>query len=145
METLFVSFLENFGLIILSLIGVVLIFTIKKIAEKYGHRVDADIKNFTESLFTQIVQHGIAYAEQWTKNYINQNNNKPTNSEKLDMAFKFIVEELKRYSIFDLAEREIKNKIEAVLGLETIVDLNIAKSFPGNIDLLGGEDEEYNN
>ena len=141
METFLVSFLEHFGPIVLAFVSVIFIFTIKKVAEKYGYKVDVEVKNLTEALLMQIVQNGISYAEQWAKNYVAKTDVKSAGAEKLDIAFRFIVEELKRYNIIDLAEREVKAKIEAMLGVETIMDSNFQKTFPD--DFQEGNNEKY--
>jgi len=138
MESFFVSMLEHLGPIALVLIGSTLVYLVRQFMKKYGIKLDVEIKNLTEVLLIQFVQEGIAYAEQWAKQYVKTHDTAPDGASKMDIALKFISEELKRHGLDNLAERAIRNKIEAILGIETIGNASLN-------DMLKNAEGEDNN
>lgn len=144
MEAFLSALLEHFAPIVLSLVSIAVLVFIKGMSKKYGNKIDVEIRDLLDKLFTQITQQGIAYAEQWAKNYAKNHGQSPSGSEKFDAAFKYITEELRRNGVVDLAESEIRRKIEAMLGIETMAELSFPKDLLPPLD-GGFDDENFDN
>lgn len=120
MESILAALLEHIVPIIISLLGAVIVAVVRGLAKKYGENIDLKTKALTEDLVNHLVTQGIMLAEQWAKVRAKRLNEKVGGNDKLQIAMKFIADELRKKGITDMAEKEIRNRIEAMLGIQTV-------------------------
>jgi ABC-type lipopolysaccharide export system ATPase subunit len=122
METILVVLLENLFPIVLSLVSVALITLIRGFLKKNEGKVNLQIKEVTERLLIEAVQQGISFAEQWAHNQSKQMTEgyKVNSNDKLTLAVKYVVNEINRNELPQLAEKQIVEKIESALGINTL-------------------------
>jgi hypothetical protein len=121
METLNVA-LEHLGPIIAGILGTVLLALARGLMKKYGAKVDIETKSRLDTMVTNLTQQGVTFAEQWAKN------RKKTGAliegeQKLHKAMEFIAGQVRKYKLDELAEQELRERIESMLGYVTINEL----------------------
>lgn len=135
-------FIENFVPIIASILGTVLLVLVKGLIGKYAKKLDVETQGRLENLLSDLTQQGVAYAEQWAKNRNKQGAKVPSN-EKLHKAMEYIAAQIRKHKLNELAETELREKIEAMLGYNTLADV-AAEDLVAFNDEGDYEDEAWN-
>ncbi len=122
MEGLLTGFLEHMAPIIFSILGTVAIVLTRQVLKKYGTKLDFEVKQRADDLVASLTHQGVAFAEQWAKNKAKSlpEGIKVDSTDKLHIAMEYMSSQIKRTGLDRFAERELADKIEAVLGLGTL-------------------------
>jgi hypothetical protein len=125
---------------LIAIVAFAILALARSFLKKYGARLDVETKLASQDFINNIVVQGVALAEQWAKNMETEYKEKPVSNDKLLKAAQYIIEELRKKGITDIAEQEIKNRIESYLGLVT---LNI-NALPETSELFGLMEDDEN-
>lgn len=111
--------IENFIPIIASIFGTVIVVLLRGLTKKYGGKLDIETKQRLDDLVASLTHQGVAYAEQWAKNRSKQlpEGQSVGGNEKLHKAMSFIADQITKNGLDHMAEKQLTEKIEAVLGL----------------------------
>ncbi len=122
MEALLTGFLENLLPIILSILGTAIVVLGRGLVKKYGTKLDIETRQRTDDLIASLTHQGVAIAEQWAKRKAKTLGvgDKVEETEKLHMAMEYISQQIEKNGLDKLVERELGEKIEAILGLGTL-------------------------
>lgn len=144
MEQVLNVVIEHLGPILASLIGALLLFVVRGFTKKYGDKLDIETKMKLDDLLSNLTQQGVALAEQWAKNRNKQLPEGTTvpGNEKLHKAMEFVAEQIRKYNLDELAEAELKDKIEAMLGFGTLSEMPLIEGLPIDTE---ENDENWNN
>lgn len=103
-------------LVVLILVGVAYALGRKAIAA-FEAKTGLDLSTGTETSILGVIDLGIGAAEKWAANVLKSTGKKPPSVEKLDKAMAFIVDELKRRNLPEMARDAVVKLIEAKLGV----------------------------
>lgn len=122
MEGLLTGFLEHLVPILIAVGGTVITIIFRQIMKKFGTKLDIEVRQRTDDLVASLTHQGVAYAEQWAKRKAKSMDEdmKPDSTEKLHLAMEYISRQILSHGLDRLAERELAEKVEAVLGLGTL-------------------------
>jgi len=119
-EGLLAGILQHIVPIILAITAGVLTKLIHSGVKKYGAKLDLETQIQAESLLNELVQQGVTYAEQLAKNVAVQRGETLDGSAKMSKAMEYVAAELIRNGLPHLTEQVLSDKIESVLGLNTL-------------------------
>ena len=124
----------------------ILLYLIRGLVKKYGTKLGVETQNKLSELIGTSVAQGVAFAEQWAKARQKElgDNLKVSSQDKLAKAIEFVLVDLKRSGIIDVAEKVIRDKIEACLGFNTIMANDAAKIASETITELEDDNESPN-
>lgn len=129
---------QLFQYVILPVGSVVLTTLAVFIVRRLGAKLDTEQKAALHAFLTELAAQGVAYAEQLSQRKAKENE-KLNGDQKRYLAIEYILKELEKYGMIDIARDEVENLIESVLGVETLRD----NQFLNNLPELGagGNDE----
>ncbi len=113
-----------------------------KLCIKFSNKLDAETVFNTQEVVNSIIAQGASLAERWANNVKKDMNTPVSSGEKMLKATAFVSEELRRRKFSNIEEKEIKDKIEAYLG---IGDMNTAGMFPTDFVVPTSNPEEDGN
>lgn len=129
---------QLFQYVILPVGSVVLTTLAVFIVRRLGAKLDTEQKAALHAFLTELAAQGVAYAEQLSQRKAKENE-KLNGDQKRYLAIEYILKELEKYGMIDIARDEVVDLIESVLGFETLRD----NQFLNNLPELGagGNDE----
>jgi len=142
METLTTFFWQVLPLLLTVAIPTLLVL-VTVLCKKFGLALDAEQKAKLNTFMISIVSQGITYAEQMAKKSLAENQTAVNGSQKMYMATQYVIDELKKNNITNIASTEIAKKVESLLGVDTIAkqDANIfSQLMSGDIGEEQGEE-----
>ena len=142
MEQTLNTLIEHFVPILASVISGVLLFLIQGLSKKYGKKLDVETRQRAEDLLSSFVQQGVTLAEQWAHNRNKQlpDGERTPGQAKLEVALEYIAGEVQKNGLDQLAETQLKAKVESMLGIGTINANNLPE-----LPLDSEEDEDDEN
>lgn len=128
---------------LITTVGGILLYVIKGLLNKYGAKLGLETQGKLAELLQSSVAQGVAYAEQWAKNRQKELGDvtKVASQDKLAKAIEFVLADLKRSGVVDVAEKTIRDKIEACLGFNTMNINDAQNAAAETLGELGGDDE----
>lgn len=136
-------FVDYFLPITLSLGIFIILWMLKKLSVKFSDKLDAETKLNNQEVINSIIAQGASLAERWGNNVKKDINTVVVSgNEKMLKAVEFVSEELRRKQFSNIEEREIKDKIEAYLGIGDMNSVGFPTDFiiPSNPEEDGNED-----
>lgn len=132
METVEMVFWQLFP-VLLSLAIPTFLVIMGWLSKKVGERIDAEHRTILNDFVNSLVVQGVGFAEQVAEQK-RKENEEIHGEEKLYLAIDYVLEELEKYDIVDIAGEEIARKVEAVLGQETMLRKNLGGQVDENYD-----------
>lgn len=128
MEELLSAVLEHLGPIIIGVLGTLVAYYARLLVKKHGDKLDVETKAKLDEMITSLTSQGVAFAEQWAKNKAKDGGRVPGN-EKLHKAMEYVAGQVEKYNLDKLAEEELKEKIESILGYGTLNEIQLETSL----------------
>jgi len=123
MENLLESISNICKLMLPALLTIVLpavLIILRHVSNKFTSKLDAQTKVAVNEMLMNFVGQGVAYAEQESKRFRKQAQERMNGDHKLDLAVAYVAGEIKKFNLPQLAETELKNKVESYLGIGTL-------------------------
>lgn len=103
-----------------SSVGMLFLYWIKSIVNKYKNKIDIETTINTEDFIYNIISHGVAFAEQMSSNKEKIYGTKISSSDKLHQAISYVFKEFDKYNIKSFGVEDIRDKVESYLGFRTL-------------------------
>lgn len=107
--------------LMIAIFAPIIIIVIKRMVNKYSYRLDLQNSATINNLILELVEQGVNYAEQLAKNKAKAIG-EIHGEDKLIIATRYIVDEIRERQICEITSEAIQKKIEAHLGIFAVAD-----------------------